>query len=255
MIYSNIVKRNYKGTEYEKTLDDLGVTGYRIQLKCDECEKVYETSVSNWRIRKNKKPNSLDFCSCCYRLGERNVSYGKDRSEILRHARSFQKINGMTGRHHTLEAKEKMSKRKADLISSGKFDIMSNNRGRKSKYFSFKMNEEFHADSILELARMKELDADSDVAVWTKKHGIRVKYTWNGYQRTYVPDFLIVESNIKIIEEVKGRFFNADLEKEEAAKKYCNENGFLYRRINRKDVKTYQKVLKEYNANLFRHRI
>lgn len=250
MIYSNFVKRNYKEFEYVKSLNDDGISGYRIRLKCDDCGIVYETSVSNWKIRKNKKPDSLDFCSHCYRLGEHNISYGKDRHEILRYARSFQKINGMTGKHHTSEAKEKMSKRKADLISSGKFDIMSNNRGKKSIYFSLKMNERFHADSILELARMKELDADDNVEVWTKKHGIRIKYTWEGYQRTYVPDFLIVENNVKIIEEVKGRFFNADLEKEEAAKRYCNENGLTYRRIDRKNVKTYPKILKEYNANV-----
>jgi ribosomal protein L33 len=147
-----------------KDIGDDGILAYRVQLQCDECSFVWGTTVNNWQVKKQKNAfGGLDLCKFCVRDGKRNPSYGKDRSVALAYARTFQKVNGMTGKHHSPETRALQSKSKVDLIALGKFDIKSNNRGRKAYYVSKKSGVRFHADSILELARMIELDNDEKI--------------------------------------------------------------------------------------------
>jgi hypothetical protein len=217
-----------------------------MHIVCDDCTVTYSTLVSNYFTRKSKNPNSLDLCSFCRKKGELNPSFGKDRTEVLRYARQFQKTNGMLGNHHTIEARAKMSNSKAVAISNGTFDIKSNNRGKKSWYFSDKNNCWVYADSILELARMHELDTDINVVSWTKKHGIRIPYVYDGINRTYVPDFLIHGvTGTRHIEEVKGRMQEIDIAKEAQVKVYCEDNSIIYRLTRMKDVPNYKKLVKE----------
>lgn len=231
-----------------RDIDDKGTQLYKLFLKCDECENIWSTTVENWKRKKIKSPSGLDLCKYCVKKGDRNPSYGKDRSKVLEYARTFQKVNGMSGRHHSPETRALQSKSKVDLIAEGKFDIKSCNRGRKSYYVSSKSNIQFHADSILELARMIELD-NSNIRSWTKYHQIRIPYLFENISYNYVPDFFIIDENgNKIIEEVKGRIIPRDLEKQNACKKYCENNGYEYRMIMGKDLldlKNYKKLLKE----------
>lgn len=232
-----------------RDIDDKGTQLYKLFLKCDECDNIWSTSVYNYKTKKIERPLSLDLCKFCRRKGERNSQYGKDRSEILAHARTFQKINGMSGKHHSPETRALQSKSKVDLIAEGKFDIKSCNRGRKSYYVSTKSHIQFHADSILELARMIELDNDLSVKSWSKYHKIRIPYIYENIQYQYVPDFSIEYiSGDKIIEEVKGRIIPRDVEKQNACKIYCSEHGLLYRMFTGKDLKDiskYKALLKE----------
>lgn len=241
-----LVNRNVKLYNETRDIDDKGTHLFRVSIKCDECCLTWETTVQNYR---NKKRKDIDLCRFCVRKGNRNPQFGKDRSTILAHARTFQKVNGMTGRHHSPETRALQSKSKVDLIAEGKFDIKSCNRGRKSYYVSTKSNIQFHADSILELARMIELDNDPAVRSWSKYHKIRIPYVYESIQYQYVPDFFIEYiSGNKVIEEVKGRIIPRDIEKQNACKIYCSENGWLYRMFTGKDLKDiskYKNLLKE----------
>ena len=86
---------------------------------------------------------------------------------------------------------------------------------------------------------MGQLD---DIGVkWTKKHGIRIPYEDpNGHIKHYVPDFLIEGI---IIEEVKPGIlvkseFDNNNRKYDAAIDFCKKNGFQYRIITEKELKT-----------------
>jgi len=247
MAHNRLVTNSKTGET--KDIDGKGVSEYRVHLTCDECSNTWDAQVSNWKNRKSKNEHGelIDLCKYCVRSGKRNPSHGKDRASIMAIARTFQKVNGMTGRHHSPETRALQSKSKADLISTGKFNIKTNSRGRKAFYVSTKSNTQFHADSILELARMIELDNDGTVISWTKHHGIQIPYEFDGVQRRYVPDFLIEYKSGYMVEEVKGNFMPVDAKKEEQAKIYCEEKCYQYRLITRADIheQSYKKLLKE----------
>lgn len=241
-----VVYKNKNGIGFEKDINDGKNSHYTLTLRCDECAATWTTYVGNWRSKKQKTPDRLDLCSHCIKKGERNPSYGRDRSEVLSYARQFQKRNGMKGNHHSIAAREKMSLRKVEAIANGTFDILSNNRGQKSWYTSSKTKEMLHADSFLEVCRMKELDEDASVLKWTKRHGIRIEYQYEGVVRHYVPDFLItLTTGDIVIEEVKGRVLDVDNIKEQAAIRYCKQHGFKYQRKMMKDIKNYKQQLRE----------
>lgn len=248
MLYSRLVTNPKTGRV--KDINDDGITLYRVQLQCDKCDIVWDTFVNNWRKRKtrNAQGEQIDLCASCCRSGERNSSYGSDKTEVLAHARKFVKTNGMKGRYHTPETRALQSKRKTDLISLGLYHIKSNSRGRKKYYTSIKSGTQFHADSILELARMIELDHDDNVLSWTKHHGIQIPYFYDNVQRNYVPDFLIETTLGYIIEEVKGIFTSVDEEKQKQAILYCEQNSYEYRLIMPDDLynkENYKTLLKE----------
>jgi len=250
MAYNKITYRiNYLGEKIYCNVDETPKTDHVIELICDKCGHNWNASTSNWLNRKRRPAYIGEICIKCLRTGEGNPSFGKDRSTVMAYARQFQKVNGMSGNYHTPETKALMSKSKVDLIAEGKFDIKSCNRGRKAYYVSTKSNIQFHADSILELARMIELDNDVNIKTWTKHHGIRIPYLFEDRNHNYVPDFLLkdIHGNT-ILEEVKGRIDSVDIQKEQQAIKYCQENEFLYRMITSRDLadpKNYKKLLKE----------
>lgn len=65
---------------------------------------------------------------------------------------------------------------------------------------------------------------------WTKKHKIRIPYiTKTGIQTYYVPDFLIFDKNILVLEEIKGWKKEGDVLKANIAIDYCKKNNMLYR--------------------------
>ena len=257
MIYSRQVVSN---TGKVKDIDDDGILPYRVQLKCDECNAVWGTSVDNWKRKKLRNAhNGLDLCKNCVKKGNRNPAYGKnphknmseEEIKILRDNLSKTlsgKNNPMYGKRHSPETRALQSRSKVALIAEGKFNIKSCNRGRKAFYVSTKSGIQFYADSILELARMIELDNDASVIEWTKHHGIRIPYVFDGVDYNYVPDFLIKNEKGSIIEEVKGRMMPRDVEKQQQAIIYCRENGYKYRMITGNDLQdlaNYKKLLKE----------
>ena len=202
-------------------------------------------------MKKRLENLKKDLCNSCAKSGSRNSQYGKDRKELCAIARKHQSKNPMQGKVHSTATKSKMSEIKANQISSGEFNLLSNNRGRKIWYFSIKNNASFCADSVLELLRMTQLDSDNKVKCWTKRHKIKVPYMLDGIKNYTTPDFLIeLNDDTKVIEEVKGWVNKKELVKKEALEKYCTENGFLFSYKTQKDLNIngkYCKFLKKIN--------
>lgn len=106
------------------------------------------------------------------------------------------------------------------------------NTAKKGYFFNKKNNINEYYHSSWEEKLMIEMDNNDEIVNWTKKHGIVIKYYHDGITKSYLPDFFIEYSDgRKVIEEVKG--YVSDVEvfklKNEAAKKYCLENGFTYK--------------------------
>jgi hypothetical protein len=89
-------------------------------------------------------------------------------------------------------------------------------------------------DSLLERDYMIELEQDPAVKSWTKKHGIKIPYTYLGlFIRNYLPDFLVeYNDGSKELHEGKGLpllFWSSTKEKRAAAQKWCKERGMRYK--------------------------
>lgn len=256
MIINPIASRIRKdGTIAYKPVEELVNSNYMVELQCDLCERIITKKWPNRMKSFNKQ--GIDICNSCSKSGSRNSQHNLDRSEILAHARTFNKENPMKGRTHSLSAKSKMSLIKSSQISNGTFDIKSNNRGHKLRHLSTKSNDIFFADSALEKLRMEQLDNDKSVSSWTKRHGIKIPYEHNGISRNYVPDFLVTrfQDGIEttVLEEVKGRVTEVDLIKKQSAEKYCSEQGYLYSFITQTDMNKegeYRKFLKTLKEKL-----
>lgn len=162
--------------------------------------------------------------------GERNHFYGKKHSDetkalLCEKGKRFRgEANPFFGKKHTPETRTRMSKSRSAGIASGRI-VNTNGFGRKG-WFVTKCGEQFYFDSKLEQFRMLQLEADSSITNWTKRHGIKIPYTHDGKSMMFVPDFLIqcADGHI-VLEEVKGH------DKKAAAKKqamlaYCVEHEF-----------------------------
>ena len=228
--------------------DLLPTSRIKVLLRCDDCGVEFERE---WYNYKNRKAD-CDLCRKCCTKGKYNSQYGKQRRELLVYVRSFAKQNPMKGKKHSVEARLKMSQRKVEAIANGTYEVKSNNRGHKLKYYSTKNNETFYADSALEHLRMTQLDADDSVIRWTKRHGLKIEYIYDGTTKNYVPDFLIekVDGNF-VVEEVKGYEKEIDHVKKEFAERYCELNGYTYVFTTQKEMnkdgayRAYLKKLKE----------
>ncbi|MCK9615191.1 MAG: hypothetical protein M0R48_06780 [Candidatus Omnitrophica bacterium] len=92
-------------------------------------------------------------------------------------------------------------------------------------------------DSSYERNKMKEYESEG--IMWTKKHGIRIPYVnSSGLKTYYVPDFLIIRNEVKIIEEVKGWMSEEVVTKAKVAIDFCKKNGYYYRILLGKELKT-----------------
>jgi hypothetical protein len=125
------------------------------------------------------------------------------------------------------EYKENMSKIISELYSSGK---ISNECNRyKTGTFLSKKNETFLYSSSYELDSMIFFDSEESVKYWTNKHGIRIKYFYNGINRHYVPDFYVELSNGKtFVIEMKGWETEEVLIKQEYALKEHSNYKLFY---------------------------
>jgi hypothetical protein len=168
--------------------------------------------------------------------GERNHFFGKRHTAETRKKIGQSTLardqsgerNPFYGHTHSIETRSKMSSTRASGIALG--EITNDNRyGRKSWYRSAKTGVCERCDSILEKFRMSQLDEDASVLTWTKKHGIKIPYVFDGSVRHYVPDFLItLATGEMILEEVKGYDVKA-AEKQRALQEFCAEHGMSAR--------------------------
>ena len=104
--------------------------------------------------------------------------------------------------------------------------IESKNNWKCGYYIRSNKQREWY-DSSYELIKMKEYD-DKNL-VWTKKHGIKIPFIKNnGVKSFYVPDFLLIINNKKIIVEVKGWLKKDDVLKANSAINWCKDNEYEY---------------------------
>ena len=101
-------------------------------------------------------------------------------------------------------------------------------------------------DSALEREYMVELEHDAAVVNWTKKHGIKIPYTFFGFRRYYLPDFLVeYRDGTREIHETKGLplllWLSTKL-KGQSAEAFCRAHGFRYKRITKGSTAFYGKV-------------
>jgi hypothetical protein len=101
-------------------------------------------------------------------------------------------------------------------------------------------------DSALEREYMVELERDAAVVKWTKKHGIKIPYTFLGFRRNYLPDFLVeYRDGTREIHETKGLplllWLSTKL-KSQSAQAFCQRQGFRYKQITKGRGAFYKKV-------------
>jgi hypothetical protein len=96
-------------------------------------------------------------------------------------------------------------------------------------YKSLKSGDEEYYHSSWEEKKMIELDEDSAIKFWTKKHGYVIEYLDGDITKRYLPDFLINDGVDKIL-EVKGYIDNINnfKLKTEAALIFFNKLGIDY---------------------------
>jgi hypothetical protein len=176
----------------------------------------------------------------------------------------FGNLNPFYGKHHTKECIKKFTKSRIEngtwlknirksnskprteadkkrlsiivstMLANGEISS-GRNCHKKGWYKSLISGIKEYYESSYELERMKQLDALN--IPWTKKHHIRIEYiNENKRYSNYVPDFLV---NNKIIEEVKPKpLINTknNLLKFEAARKFCEENGYKFKILTEKEL-------------------
>lgn len=90
-------------------------------------------------------------------------------------------------------------------------------------------------ESALEKEYMVELERDSAVKKWTKKHGIKIPYNFLFITRHYHPDFLVVyQDDHKEIHETKGLpllLWASTKLKRQSAEDFCSRQGWKYKLI------------------------
>ena len=87
-------------------------------------------------------------------------------------------------------------------------------------------------DSILERNYMLELESLAGVKSWTKRHSIKIPYTFFGINKNYLPDFLVTyQDGSQEIHETKGAGFLSWLTthaKRIAGDRWCKERNMKY---------------------------
>lgn len=90
-------------------------------------------------------------------------------------------------------------------------------------------------DSLVEKRYMEMLEEDPSVRIWTKDHGIKIRYQFFFVRKTYRPDFLVeLKDGTKEIHETKGdglMYWLTTHAKREAAEQWCREHRCTYRLV------------------------
>ena len=125
------------------------------------------------------------------------------------------------------QSKEK--RQKSWLKTIEEKDVKLRCRGVSGYYISSKTLRREYYMSTWELIRMQELDKETEVIFWTKKHKIHIALS---RKRNYLPDFYIEYKNEeKVLEEVKGYIRDKELFEEQirVAQVYCQEKKWKFK--------------------------
>jgi hypothetical protein len=151
-------------------------------------------------------------------------------SEVSKGGIRSGKNNGMFGRTHSKEARERISNARSQLIIDGKFRAYGT-CNKKGFHLSTKTGENCFFRSSWEEDLMKWLDTNPNVLTWEYEK-IRLPYVYDDHKRWYVPDFLVTytDSSRHMIEVKPKEFVEAQRVrlKREAGEKWCLENGATF---------------------------
>lgn len=209
-------------------------------VRCKKCLTSFET---------NKRSYSTN--SVCLNCKETKYTHSKNSgcirnySKILLKCNTCDKIYVSTYRGKNrklskycsllcnLEYRENASKRMSEYIISGKHKIQSHK-------MIYKFNEQdIHCDSKIEYACLDYFEKRYKI-INIQRCNFTIKYSYNNFDRLYVPDFKITtDIDVFIVEaktfvtmqnlNEKWHFYNeTSILKKEALQKYCKENGFTY---------------------------
>jgi len=157
-------------------------------------------------------------------------------SEVSKGEKRSGTNNGMYGRKHSEETRAKMSEKKAQAITEGRFRSYGT-QNKKGTYVSVKNTKEHFFKSSWEEAAMKFLDASPTVEGW-EYESLKIPYYYNNNKRWHVPDFIVYFTDgSKEIWEVKPEEFlltERVMNTAAAGREYSRANGFNdYRHITR----------------------
>jgi hypothetical protein len=147
--------------------------------------------------------------------------------------------NGMFGRHHTDESRDKMSETRTRKMISGEIKSYGKNNHVSGNYISTKTGLTYRYRSSWERSVMLHLDSCCEVKTWSYE-SMRIPYI-NVSQRWYVPDFVVefVDGRREVWEVKPAEFVSsrANLLKAEAAISFLRETGYSYFILTRDDLK------------------
>lgn len=207
-----------------------------MKLLCEQCGEPFE------------RPKFRKFCSSdCYHLWSRGrINKGpKTLDHRQKLSASLKGVSHVTEAFLSPKRGEKISAARKGMkfepshlkaLSEVKIRFLEAGgfHGRQSEYISLKTGERNWAHSGFERELMLQLDANDDVMSWTKNHGIRIPYVYNG-QRMYVPDFRVeTRDGLVIVMEAKGYEFEPAKcrAKADAAETFCDDMGWTYLVVN-----------------------
>ena len=158
-------------------------------------------------------------------------------------------LNGMKGRKHREDSKEKMSDGHSQNLVDGKGFVYGGNGHMSGWHTSFKGNngERMFYRSSWERDMMLHLDSNDDVPSYGYECVRIPYYDIDNHKRNYVPDFLVTHaSGRRVLVEIKPKqFLNNEKTKlkAEAARAYCSANGIdVYEILTGEDLRSRQIV-------------
>lgn len=223
---------------YNKVRAEKAKQGWSEERKVSQGTKISKTKKDDPKYSEIAKNNIKEYNLVHKGKGngvKHTESHKKYMSEIMlnRKVTWQDKIINSHWAHNKNreEVINKMNDTKSQLIADGKLSIK--NLGLSGKYKSKKTSQIETYDSLNEFHRMKQLDEDEIVLFWTKKHGIKIPYIFEGKKKNYIPDFLIVTNQCKCLEEIKSSWTDEihkdkNQFKKEAAELFCKLNNYNF---------------------------
>lgn len=157
-------------------------------------------------------------------------------------------LNGMKGRKHREDSKEKMSDGHSQNLVDGKGFVYGGTGHVKGWFTSIKgkgnAGMPMFYSSSWERDMMLHLEENVDVVSYEYER-IRISYKYAGNKRNYVPDFLVTYSDgRRVLVEIKPKqFLNNEktMLKAEAARAYCTTTGIdAYEILTGEDLRSRQ---------------
>lgn len=179
--------------------------------------------------------------------GEHHAEETKERMRAMKRLNPpTGEKNGMFGKNHTSESRDKMSETRTRKMIDGTLKAYGKNNHQCGDHESTKTGLKHRYRSSWECATMLFLDVSAEILAWNYEC-LRVSYYYENNKRWYVPDFLVeYVDGRKEIWEIKPKEFatsRACQLKTEAAKKYCESEGISAYRILTRDELSQMGIL------------